>query len=160
MLHLLDASLETFLRLTVPLPEREIDISFDAPDRDWGARVTRPTVDVYLWDVRRNLTERDTGLELIEGEDGRRFRRAPLPRVECRYLVTAWASEVRDEHSLLGDVLSALLLNPIIGAEHLSGSYAAVRPLPTLEVAMRDGRAAPTSGLRWAGSSSRAWTLW
>lgn len=46
MLHLLDASLETFLRLTVPLPEREIDISFEAPDRDWGARVTRPTVDV------------------------------------------------------------------------------------------------------------------
>lgn len=35
MLHLLDESLEHFLRTAVPLPPKEIDVSFEAPDRDW-----------------------------------------------------------------------------------------------------------------------------
>ena len=55
MFHLLDESLEDFLRTTVPLPAREIDVSFDAPDKDWAAKVSRPTINLYLWDVRRNV---------------------------------------------------------------------------------------------------------
>lgn len=89
MLHLLDESLEAFLRATVPLPKREVDVVFAAPDRDWAARVSRPTVNLYLWDVRRNLDERDGGMETVFGDDGRPLRRPPLPRVDCRYLVTA-----------------------------------------------------------------------
>ena len=71
--------------------------------------------------------------------DGRKFRRNPLPRVDCRYLVTAWTSEVRDEHSLLGDVLAALLLHPVIPAEHLQGVFTSVRPLPSLTLRAGDG---------------------
>ena len=69
MLHLLDESLEAFLRAAVPLPKREIDVSFDAPDRDWGARVSRPTINLYLWDVRPNLEQRDSGMEVVTGPD-------------------------------------------------------------------------------------------
>ena len=65
MLNLLDESLEEFLRAVVPLPKREVDISFDAPDKDWSARVSRPTINVYLWDVRRNVSERELGLETV-----------------------------------------------------------------------------------------------
>jgi hypothetical protein len=139
VLHLLDESLETFLRVTVPLPQREVDVVFDAPDGEWAAGVSRPTVDLYLWDVRPNLTEREYGEELVQQADGRRFRREPLPRVNCRYLVTAWTTEVRDEHSLLGNVLAALLLHPVIEAEYLRGAFAAVRPLPTVELRTGDG---------------------
>ena len=140
MLHLLDESLEAFLRAEVPLPAREVDVSFDAPDGEWSAALSsRPTVDLYLWDIRPNLTERDFGEVIVEEADGRRFRRDPLPRVDCRYLVTAWTSEVRDEHSLLGDVLAALLLHPVIKAEHLQGVFASVRPLPTLQLRSGDG---------------------
>lgn len=135
MLHLLDESLETFLRAAVPLPQREIDVAFAAPDSDWAATLpSRPTVDLYLWDIRPNLSERDYGEELIEESDGKRYRRDPLPRVDCRYLVTAWTNDVRDEHSLLGDVLSALLLHRSISAEHLQGVFATVRPLPSLRL--------------------------
>src|SRR2546429_143298 len=95
MLHLLDESLEAFLRAAVPLPKREVDVSFAAPDRDWAARVSRPTVNLYLWDVRRNLDQRDGGMETVVGDDGRPQRRPPLPRVDCRYLVTAWTSAVQ-----------------------------------------------------------------
>jgi hypothetical protein len=140
MLHLLDETLEAFLRDVVPLPARDVDVAFDAPDGDWSAALgSRPTVDLYLWDVRPNLAERDYGEVIIEEQDGRRFRRDPLPRVDCRYLVTAWTSEVRDEHSLLGDVLSALLLHPTIDIAHLRGAFATVRPLPALRLRSGDG---------------------
>jgi hypothetical protein len=139
MLHLLDESLETFLRAVVPLPQRSVDVVFDAPDGDWAAGVSRPTVNLYLWDVRPNLVERQWGEELIPTGDGRRIRRDPLPRVDCRYLVTAWTTEVRDEHSLLGAVLAALLLNPLIAEEHLRGPFATVRPLPTVSLRSGDG---------------------
>ena len=140
MLHLLDESLEAFLRAVVPLPARDVDIAFAAPDGEWSATLSsRPTVDLYLWDIRPNLAERDFGETIVEEVDGRRYRRDPLPRVDCRYLVTAWTSEVRDEHSLLGDVLAALLLHPVIDAEHLQGVFASVRPLPTLSLRAGDG---------------------
>ncbi|MEV6490648.1 DUF4255 domain-containing protein [Actinoplanes sp. NPDC051633] len=140
MLHLLDETLETFLRSVVPLPARDVDIAFEAPDGEWSAALSsKPTVDLYLWDVRPNLSDREWGDVIVEESDGRRFRRDPLPRVDCRYLVTAWTSEVRDEHSLLGDVLSALLLHPTIEVEHLQGVFADVRPVPTLKLRSGDG---------------------
>ncbi|BCB76396.1 DUF4255 domain-containing protein [Phytohabitans flavus] len=140
MLHLLDETLEAFLREVVPLPARDVDIAFEAPDGEWAASLSsRPTVDLYLWDIRPNLSERDYGEVIVEEADGRRFRRDPLPRVDCRYLVTAWTSEARDEHSLLGDLLAALLLHPVIEAQYLQGVFASVRPLPSLHLRGGDG---------------------
>src|SRR4029453_2461595 len=115
MLHLLDETLEAFLREVVPLPARDVDVAFAAPDSEWSAGLSsRPTVDLVLWDIRPNLAEPDYGEVIVEEADGRRFRRDPLPRVDCRYLVTALTSEVRDQHSLLGAGLVALLLHPVI----------------------------------------------
>jgi len=140
MLHLLDETMEKFLRAVVPLPQREVDVAFAAPDRDWAAaQSSRPTVDLYLWDIRPNLSEREYGEVMVDGDNGRRLRRDPLPRVDCRYLITAWTTEVRDEHSLLGDLLSALLLHRVIEDEYLHGMFAAVRPLPTLRLRSGDG---------------------
>jgi hypothetical protein len=139
MLHLLDETLEAFFRAAVPLAEREVDVSFDAPDRDWGGAVTRPTVNLYLWDVRRNSDEREAGMQVVEDGDGRKHRRPPLPRIDCRYLVTAWTSDLRDEHALLGAVLETLLVSSEIAPEHLQGAYAPVRPLPSLQLVPADG---------------------
>jgi hypothetical protein len=136
MLHLLDETLEAFLREVVPLPVREVAVAFAAPDGEWSAALSsRPTVNLHLWDVRPNLTDRGLG-EAVTEPDG---RRTPSPRVDCRYLVTAWTTEVRDEHSLLGDLLTALLLNPAIGAGHLRGVFASVSPLPALRLQGGDG---------------------
>ena len=62
MLHLLDETLEAFLRAEVPLPARQIDVSFSAPDSEWGAAVTKPTVNLFLWDVKRNTAFRTAGI--------------------------------------------------------------------------------------------------
>ena len=143
MLNLLDESMEQFLRAVVPLPARDVDVAFEAPDGDWAASVSRPTVNLFLWDVRPSMAERSLGMIEIIDDNGRKQRRSPLPRVECRFLVTAWTSEVADEHALLGRVLLALLNHPVVAAEHLVNGLAGVEPLPVLE--LRTGPASENS---------------
>lgn len=136
MLHLLDESLTTFLRQVVPLPAREIDVAFEAPDKEWSAKLNRPTISLFLWDVRPNLAERNLGLRVVHDEAGKARREGPMPRIECRYLITAWTTEISDEHALLGQVLAALLVNPILPAEHLKPPLVS-DPLP--EILLRAG---------------------
>lgn len=114
MIHTVDQAVESFLRRAVPLPEASVDVAFDAPDRTWGAGLTRPTVNVFLWQVGRNPSV-TTGLDQRVGPDGGIERRRALPMVDLHYLVTSWATEVRDEHQLLGSVLEAVL-----AADHLA----------------------------------------
>ena len=135
MLNLLDKSLESFLRAEVPLRKSEVDISFEAPDKDWGAGITKPTVNLFVWDMRRNAEESESGFTLVENDQGLKERRPPLPRVDFRYLVTAWTTEVVDEHALLGGVLATLLKHDQLGEEFLQGSLAGVVPLPSLRIA-------------------------
>lgn len=138
MLHLLDDALEAFLRGEVPLRGTEVDVVFARPDKEWGAAVIRPTVNLYLWDVRRNSGAQEAGMEWME-IDGKRVRRAPQPRVDCRYMVTAWAGDPRDEHQLLGAVLSSLLRYSEMPERYLDGPLGATRPLPTINVPRFDG---------------------
>ena len=51
MLQLLDESLESFLRAEVPLGARDVDVAFDAPDKEWASQISRPTVNLFLWDI-------------------------------------------------------------------------------------------------------------
>ena len=143
MLQLLDKSFASFLRAVVPLGTREVDVVFDAPDRDWSARVSRPTINLYLWDVRQSRTHGELGMLTVPQPDGRPRRQGPLPRIDCRYLVTAWTNDVGDEHSLLGRVLTALLMNPEIGLEHLKGPLQQVQPIPV--VRLHDGQEGDSS---------------
>jgi hypothetical protein len=143
MLNLLDESMEHFLRAVVPLSPAEADIAFEAPDGVWAASINRPTVNLYLWDVRLSTEEREFGMIEVTDGNGQRHRRGPLPRVDCRFLITAWTNEVSDEHSLLGRVLLALLVNPEIPSEHLAEPLGSVEPLPTIK--LRTGPATENS---------------
>jgi hypothetical protein len=135
MLHLLDEAIEAYLRELVPLPAREVAVSFDAPDDAWRSKVSGTTVNLFLWDVRTNLEERQAGLDLEVDADGGATRHPPRPRVDLRYAMTAWTSDVSDEHRLLGEALAAMLANPVVEPEQLPEAYREVRPLPALTVA-------------------------
>ena len=111
MIQFVDEAIESLFRLAVPLPEAVADISFAAPARAWGAAITRPTVNVFLWDVRRNQGLSSTGLGQQWTDGQHAVRRPTDPVVDLRYLVTAWATEERDEHQLLGSVLRCVLSN-------------------------------------------------
>jgi hypothetical protein len=108
VLNLIDAGLEAFLRSTVPLGAEDVDVSFEPPDRDWSAKLNRPTVNLFLWDIRKSSDRARAGVEELE-HDGRLVRRLALPRVELRYLVTAWTSDHGDERALLSGVMRAIL---------------------------------------------------
>ena len=113
-----EQGLEQLLRTSIPLPEELGDISFDAPSGAWGATLSRLTVNLFLHEVSRSPQPPRPAAQR-PGPDGRLERRAPLPMVQLDYLVSAWAGNTRDEHALLGDVLSCLLLNQVLPAEHL-----------------------------------------
>ncbi|MCU4186056.1 DUF4255 domain-containing protein [Acidiferrimicrobium sp. IK] len=130
--------MERFLRIGVPLPEGTVDVSFEAPDRTWGASLTTPTINVFLWEVSRNPGRMRTGLEHRINDEGSIERRRTQPVVDLRYLVTAWATELADEHQLLGSLLTCILAHDRLPADslpdHLAGSRCA------LTLATRDQR--------------------
>lgn len=118
MFQLIDQALVQFLRETVPLPAVDVDVSFAAPAKEWSSRLSRPTINLFLWDVRRAGTRNRAGLDQVE-VDGQQFRRLPPRVVDMRYLVTVWASEHRDEHQLLGNVTRAIVAHPHVPEEFL-----------------------------------------
>jgi len=137
MLHLLDQSLEHYLRGEVPLDER-IDVAYEAPDDEWRGRITRPTINLFVWDIRRNQAESQAGMNLVE-RDNAKFHQAAPPRIDFRYLITTWTSEVQDEHQLLGAILVACLRQPLIPVRYLQGGLAEATPVPRIQVARFDG---------------------
>lgn len=128
MLNQIDASLEAFLRATVPLSAEDVDVAFEPPDRDWSAKLNRPTVNLFLWDIRKSAGRARTGVEDIE-RDGRLVRRLALPRVELRYLVTAWTSDHGDERALLSGLMRSILAHGQIPGTYVPEQIAELPPL-------------------------------
>jgi hypothetical protein len=127
MLHQIDEALEALLRASVPLSATDIDVSFEAPDREWSSKLNRPTVNLFLWDIRLNTDRARSGMETIE-RDGVPMRRLALPRVALRYLVTAWTSDHRDERALLAGLLRSVLAHPVIATDFLPPALLELHP--------------------------------
>jgi hypothetical protein len=133
VLELIDESLESFFRATVPLSSTDIDVAFDAPDREWSAKLTRPTVNVFLWDIRRSATRSKSGIRTTH-HDGQAAHQAAMPVVELRYVVTAWTSDLGDERALLGGLIRSLLAYGSIPREFLAEGLQSL-DTPTLTMA-------------------------
>jgi hypothetical protein len=120
----LDEALRTLLR-------RELDrvgfagvaIAFEAPNREWAATVTQPTLNLYLYDLRENQQRRRTQWERGES-DGRRTETRPPLWLDASYTLTAWARAVEDEHRLLSQALTALHSYPEIPVDVLPSALA------------------------------------
>ena len=111
--------LESYLRSSLPLSRETGDVSFEPPSATWAAQVNRITVSFFLYHVSRS-PQPPRASAPRPGADGTVERRAPLPMVQLSYLVSAWAGSTRDEHQLLGDVLTRLLTQQVLPAEHLA----------------------------------------
>lgn len=138
VIQLVDQALEKFLRAAVPLPEAAIDVSFAAPDRAWGSGITKPSVNIYLWDIKRSAPRAQAGVVEMSS-DGQVFRRPPFPVVHLTYFLTAWAKEQRDEHQLLGSVLRTVLGSAELPAEHAPDEFKHLSPI-LLEIASSEQR--------------------
>ena len=62
-----------------------VEISFDAPSREWSGKLTGPAVNLFLYDVRE---ARDRATSSPESRDG--VLVAPSLRLALTYAVTAW----------------------------------------------------------------------
>jgi hypothetical protein len=97
-----------------------VEIVFDAPDKEWSSKLSGPTVNLFLYDLREAIEVRPIDWH-PEAENGRKELRPPL-RVDSSYAVTAWTRAVEDEHRLLSQVLAVLYAFPELPRDVLAGT--------------------------------------
>jgi len=146
MIDDLDRAVEELLKRELsPGLVEQVGISFAAPDSDFPpSSVTLPAVDLFLYDVRENLDLRNTGWTVEYKDDGTAVKRRNPVRVDCSYLITAWASagsttRALDEHRLLSEVMKVLLKHPTIPEALLRGSLKGQEP-PLPSSTLQPGR--------------------
>jgi hypothetical protein len=146
MIDELDETLRQLLIRELPIKNREIDISFDQPKREWSAKLSRPTLNLFLYDLRENTRLRQTTQEweVRRLANGTTEKRRRVTRIDLHYIITAWATEAEDEHRLLGRATMALLRTPQLPDDLLPESLKE-QPAPiSLHVAQTDGLDKPT----------------
>ena len=109
MIDDLDEALRDLLIRDMPISSNEIDIAFDQPTRDWASRLSRPTLNIFMHDVRENNKLRTQQPYLSSTVSGVSATMSASPvRLDVHYMVTAWANDPSDEHRLLGRMLMVL----------------------------------------------------
>ena len=99
-------------------------VAFDRPSEQFSPSLT--TVNLFLFDIREN-TELRAKEPVVERRNGEALIRRPPMRVDCSYLVTAWAAGstgpklVLEEHELLGQAMQVLARYPTIPEKFLQG---------------------------------------
>jgi hypothetical protein len=120
VIHEVDESLRTLLKRDA-LNGANIEVLFDAPTKDWGARRNTPTLDVYLYDIREDMRWRHYGTVDVRNDADLVAGRANPPRwFKLSYLLTAWTQRPEDEHRILSAVLMAFLRQDMLPKDVLT----------------------------------------
>ncbi|HST84179.1 MAG TPA: DUF4255 domain-containing protein [Kineosporiaceae bacterium] len=112
-LSALESALQAWLREQLPLAADVGDISFDSPDASWGTSLTRPTVNLFLFDIAR-AAQQSVPMPPRRDQGGLLVQERPAPCVAFSYLLSTWGGGVREEHRLLGDAVRAVLRTPTL----------------------------------------------
>src|ERR1700750_2933694 len=124
MLADLDETLRALVRDELEVHGFEgVDIEFDAPSRDWSGQLSKPTVNIYLYDLREAESLRASEWSRVQRE-GRTFERRTPMVMECSYAVAACTQAVEAEPRLLSQVLAILFAFPELPQEKLNGRLA------------------------------------
>ena len=124
MIDDLDEVLKQLLIREIPIKNGEVEIQFDQPRREWSARVSRPTLNIFLYDIRENQKLRQTQpmWETERDANGTATQRRKPVRIDLHYMLTAWGTEPEDEHRLLSRALMALFRYANLPEEMLGAS--------------------------------------
>lgn len=124
MIHDVDESLRAWLRRDA-LNGAAVEVAFDAPNREWGARRQGPAVNVYLYDIREDTSRRVQQWQDRRDDNGEVLERRLPPRMfKLAYLITAWTQRPEDEHRLLSAALLCFLRGEVVPPDLLQGSLA------------------------------------
>ncbi len=124
MFNDVDESLRSLLVADMPIERNEIDISFDRPTREWSGRLSKPTLNLFLMDMREHPMLRNDVPEITRQADGSARRAVPSRRIDLSYTVTAWAREAEDEHRILSRILATMFRHNRIPEDYLAGQLA------------------------------------
>jgi hypothetical protein len=91
----------------------DVDVVFETPTSEWASQLTRPTVNLFLCDLRKSSRPGQSGPE-VGRSNNRTNERPPALRIDCIFAVTTWSKAVADEHRLLSQVLGVLYAFPIL----------------------------------------------
>jgi hypothetical protein len=132
----IDEALRKLIIREIEIKGNEVDIQFDAPNRGWSSRLGKPTINLFLFDIRKNLRLRGAEqFTTINHDDGTSEVRLNPIRVDLRYLMTAWVKEAEDEHLLLSSAMIGLLKHPFLPNDlYTENLKSQLSPIP-LEVA-------------------------
>lgn len=122
MISDLDTTLKILLVKKVPLEPAEVNISFETPNREWTGSRSRPTVNLYLYDIRENHELRSYDWTVERNQDRTATRKKAPLRADLSYLITVWTKDIEDEHRLLGHILFTLMHYPILPEDIFQGS--------------------------------------
>jgi hypothetical protein len=109
-------------------------VAFERPSEQFAP--SQATVNLYLFDLRENIELRARE-PVVERRNGRALIERPPMRVDCSYLVTAWAAggagpkPVLEEHELLGQAMQVFARHATVPEKFLQGSLKGQgHPLP------------------------------
>ncbi|WP_158849511.1 DUF4255 domain-containing protein [Saccharothrix deserti] len=125
MIHEVDEGLRRLLAAG-GVPGGGGELAFDPPTTEWVARRNAPTVNVFLYDIREDLTRRSSGSVSVRDDDELVGHRRPPRWFRLSYLVTAWTNRSQDEHRLLSQALACLAAANRLRSAWLTGSLAEV----------------------------------
>jgi hypothetical protein len=127
----LDSTLEELLRRQLPSDVTDqVTISFATPvSGSLPSSVALPAINLFLYQIDENRTLRSFEKLRERTVNGRVVNSSLIRRVDCNYLITAWAKDSvphpeQDEHWLLGEVVRVLLRFQEIPQQVLRGSMA------------------------------------
>jgi hypothetical protein len=127
----LDDTIQALLRRELTRLGLDVEIVFDAPNKEWAAALNSPTINAFLYDLRESKDHRPIEWEREQTKNGTREWRPPL-MLDASYALTAWARAVEDEHRLLSQVVAVLHSYPRLPEDVLEGSLTEQRyPLST-----------------------------
>lgn len=147
MIDDIDEALRQLLIRDLPIKSNEVDIAFNQPKREWSSRVSRPTLNLYLYDIRENakLRQHTPIFEVERTEDGKLVSQRPRAiRIDLLYMVTAWATDPGDEHRLLSRSLLSFLRHRAMPEDLVPEGFTEAGTLVPIDVAQRDMMEKPT----------------
>ena len=137
MLSAISLAVRTLVHDLGQIDALDVDVTFEAPSREWAASVTRPTINFFLFDLDENTDRRD-GTPQMTVAGGQARRCLPPRRIDLSYMVSVLTGDVDDEHELLWRVLRTLMKHQQFPVEVLTGDAQTASPPIVARVATRD----------------------
>ncbi|MBX0331310.1 Pvc16 family protein [Oscillochloris sp. ZM17-4] len=125
MLATLHTTLRRMLYERGKIDPGQVDVQFARPTRAWADALTAPTINLYLYEIEENPDFRNVRPRVVKTSTTASTHMAPA-RIDLRYIVAAFSSNIEDEQLLIWRTLAVLLKHPALPTELLADEVRAL----------------------------------